>query len=158
MSEFIFTSGVNFPPKWTNDIKIVIDADIQPSENSELVLQAVKTLFPTLTCQISDSIITGRSEDPKVLYYLCNRIFELQILDAARRSILETLLEYSGEDFPMVVEFFLSKQVALVNKVSFIGPEDATLGPITVKIISSQLKNFLDLFFPKFEWFTESRS
>ncbi len=157
MNNVSFAIGINFPPEWSNDVKILIDTDIRPSENPELVLQAVKTLFPTLIYNISDNIIMGKSDNPKALHHLCNRIFELQILDAARRNILEALLEYSSEDFPMIAEFFLSKQVALIDKVSFIDPEEATLGSIAVKIISSELKKFLDLFFPKFEWFTESR-
>ncbi|MHA2362989.1 MAG: hypothetical protein ACXAC7_03460 [Candidatus Hodarchaeales archaeon] len=149
----------NIPSIWKyNKIKIQINTEIKFSENPILVKKALKNLFPNLELQTNDekTRITGNSQNPEILYHFFERIYELQILDAARRCVLEGIHKPSSdEEIPIITEFFLHKQVALLNKISFVDPMDAPLGPISIKIICNDLKQFIDQFFPKFEWFKQ---
>lgn len=149
--------GTNFPPHWEKGIKINVNAEVKPSENPQLVLNSINTLFPLLNCNLNElkTWVIGESETPEILNNLCKRIFDLQILDAARKHILNNLQEEITSDFPLLIEFHLQKQAALVNKISFVDPVDAPLGSISVTISSQHLQELLDAYFPKFEWFVE---
>lgn len=141
-----------YPPDVPEDINatIIVSANVWATEEDTKVLKALETLFPEITFSNNNNIISGRTNHLTALNNLAERMYEQKILDAGRRRVLQGSLD-------TLAEFYLHKQVALVNKVAFCEPDESPMGPITVKIISDSLNQLIRLYFPKYEWFYESK-
>ena len=148
-----------FPPKSPPNIavSIVIQTEIRSSEDPELVLRALKTLFPDASFNIEDSSITGRFIDLKILNYFVERVYHQQILDAVRKAVYNgVVIDHKKPHYMTTTEFYINKQVALSNRIVICEPNESPLGPITIRIISESLLLIIDLYFPKWEWFFEN--
>lgn len=145
-----------YPPIWddwsSTSVKMNLKADIKPSEDPELVLKSVQTLFPSFNLKIESNSVIGNSSDPKSLDHLCQRIMEQRILDATRRVAMGGATTESIDENPVLTVLCFNKQVALVDKVAIAEPEDSPLGVIELSIITEKLKDFIDVAFPKYEW------
>ncbi len=148
----------NYPLKWNENegiIKIEISAKINESESKEKLMRAVKNIFPNLKTVItSENMVLGNSDDVKVLFDLFKSIFEMKILDVARKCALDgIILKENGESTNKTI-LYLNKQIAFINKINFGNPNDSPLGPISITIECKNLDLFIDTYFPKFEWFS----
>ena len=101
-----------------------IRAEIEPTEDKEKVIKAIKNIFPYVEISVEDNIIYGKSNDGSSL----DRFFELikvqRIVDAALRYLDRST---TGN----VVEIKLNRLAAYRNSVNF--SSSARL-PIYVKI------------------------
>jgi len=122
-------------------MRIRVEAEVKPSEDSSKVERAVKNLFPSLTLERGEERVWGASEDPAVLSHLK----ELLRLQAIRDSSRSALLRGKREGG---LEFGLNKQVAFVGKVSFTEGE-TPLGPIRVVIETEEPGLVVDYLAPR---------
>ena len=145
----------NFPLKSDSvNVTILVETEIRPTESETKVLKSLKTLFPSINFNVSEETFLGRSTNITDLNYFSIRLLEQEILDASRKIVLKSIRKKSAINRQnSVAEFFLNKQTAIRNKIVFCDQNDAPLGPIKVKIISSDLLRIIDYYFPKFEWF-----
>jgi predicted RNA binding protein with dsRBD fold (UPF0201 family) len=130
-----------------DDVSVEVEALVYPTEDREKVLAAVNnvvTLGETSELEVRSGIhiIRGRGFGKDCLLRLQNLIRQDRIRDAVR-AILYSAIRASG------LTFYLNKQVALVNHVSFCGVEgESPLGPITVRVKCSNPTMFIDWLAP----------
>ncbi len=110
-------------------MRILVRAEVKPSEDPSKVERALKNLFPSLPLERREGEVVGGSEDPSVLSHL-KELLRLQAIRDASRAVL---LRGRGEGR---LEFWLNKQSAFVGRVSFTEGE-TPLGPIKVVIEAS---------------------
>jgi predicted RNA binding protein with dsRBD fold (UPF0201 family) len=122
-------------------MRILVEAEVKPSEDPSKVEKAVKNLFPSLSLERGEEKVVGISEDPAVLSHLR----ELLRLQAIRDSARSVLLKGKGEER---LEFGVNKQVAFVGKVSFTEGE-TPLGPIRVVIETKNPELVVDYLAPR---------
>ncbi len=146
-----------YPPKWDeNKGKFIIEIEtmVNVSESKEKVEKGIKNIFPKLNIETNkENILTGTSSDETVLFHFCELIFNQKIMDVARKCVLDGVSKEPESSELDTSTFYLNKQVASKNKISFTTPEEAPLGPIIVRIKTKELNLFIDSYFPKYEWF-----
>lgn len=146
-----------YPPKWdkkSSKLKIEISSIVNASETKQKVTKAIKNIFPDLEVTIDkENYLTGSTTNETVLFHFCELIYNQKILDVARKCILEGTSEESDSTETNKSIFYLNKQVASKNKVSFTTPDESPLGPIIIKIETEELELFINSYFPKYEWF-----
>ncbi|MHA1990535.1 MAG: RNA-binding domain-containing protein [Candidatus Hodarchaeales archaeon] len=148
-------SRENFPPNLNKiQVTVLVETEIRPTEDIDSVLESLNNLFPEIEFTMQEERYFGRSNTLSSINYFSRRLLEQEILDAARRVILKRINKSTEiNDEKSFVEFMVNKQTAKVKKIVFCEKEEAPLGPIIVKIISSDLTNIIDSYFPKYEWF-----
>ncbi|UCH37309.1 MAG: hypothetical protein JSV76_06440 [Candidatus Bathyarchaeota archaeon] len=125
-----------------NGVNVVITVKIFPTESVEKVQQAVQNLFPTVTekfqSQQLESHLHIEVNGESGLTLIFARLREQRILAAARRVFRRGLAEKS-------VLFYLNKQAALANRISFCEPMDElSLGSIKVQIFCDDPEGIID--------------
>ena len=125
-----------------NGVDIVITVKIFPTESVEKVQQAVQNLFPTssmkLQSQQLENHLHAKLNDKSGLTLFFVRLREQRILAAARRVLRRGLAEKS-------VLFYLNKQAAFANRISFSEPVDElSLGAIKVHILCDDPEGMID--------------
>jgi predicted RNA binding protein with dsRBD fold (UPF0201 family) len=124
-----------------NGVNVVITVKIFPTESVEKVQQAVQNLFPTVTkfqSQQLESHLHIEVNGESGLTLIFARLREQRILAAARRVFRRGLVEKS-------VLFYLNKQAALANRISFCEPKDElSLGSIKVQIFCDDPEGIID--------------
>lgn len=121
-------------------MRVKVEAKIHPSEDTEKVLEAIKSFFPTLDLELKDEKVVGTSEKLESLENFKNKLGLQAIRDSARRELRKERSENS-------IKFCLNRQAAVVGKVSFSG-EDTPLGPIKVSIHSQRIEDLVDFLVP----------
>ncbi len=126
--------------------RIVVEADIRPTEDPEKVLKAISTFFEPDTINIVGSKGTKRaiavSYTLKSLQKLRYLLRAERILDAARKVMRKGLREDK-------LVFYIHKQAAYVGKVSFVsGDNESPLGAIVVTIEHPDPKRVIDWLAP----------
>ncbi|MCS7140397.1 MAG: hypothetical protein N3F04_04810 [Candidatus Nezhaarchaeota archaeon] len=127
-------------------MKIIVRAEIRPTEDEEKVRTAVLNVITPSSLKIEDlgtgKILIAEAERPKALERLHQRIRQQQILDSARLM----MLRWSSED---KVVFYLHKQAAFMNNITFCLPSrESPLGPIKVEITGVDAKSVIDWLAP----------
>lgn len=122
-------------------MKLVVWAEVYPSESVAKVQKALHNLFPALEFKREGQRLVGRSSDPAHLRRLHELLRSQQILDAAR-SVM-----FKNRDANRT-SFALNKQAAFVGKLSFTNGE-SPLGPITVELEAEDLERLIDYLAPK---------
>ena len=151
-----------YPPKWNkpeSELLIEVSAKVNFSESQEKVTKAIKNIFPELDITLEkDDIISGKSSDERILFNLCKNIYSQQILDVARKCVLDGIVDSSSKEPTKKLQFYLNKQIAYKNKVNFSSPTESPLGPIVITIVTQEKDSelFIDTYFPKFEWFSKN--
>ncbi len=113
-------------------IKVRIDADVNPTEDLEKVMVAVKNIFGEFPLEVKDEAdrkrLFGEKEGLEPLLKLQEILRIERIRDAAR-----ALLMSSVEDEE--INFYINKQAAYCGHVSFSQSSgESPLGPIHVNI------------------------
>ena len=154
MTEYNLTID-QYPPKWEDaeeHMQINISTKINFSESNEKVSKALKNIFPNLEIMIDkQNKLRGSSTNIEILFHFLKLIFDQRILDVARKCVIDGK---ENENSPKTV-FYLNKQTAFINKVSFSTFSESPLGPIKISIECEKLDFLIDQYFPKFEWFVK---
>ena len=108
--------------------------EINPSEDPEKVKLAINNIFPDLTLEITDTEITGKSNNLQVLSQISKSIHENNI----KKTYQRILKNNSNSDSSW---FYLNKQAAFVNTVALCNEaNESSLGPIKVILRSNDIE------------------
>ncbi len=117
---------------------IQIFCEINPSEDPEKVKLAVNNIFPDLTLDITDTDITGKSNNIQILSQISKTIHENNI----KKTYQRILKNNSNSDSSW---FYLNKQAAFVNTVALCSEaNESSLGPIKVILRSNDIEQVID--------------
>jgi hypothetical protein len=117
---------------------IQIFCEINPSEDPEKVKLAINNIFPDLTLEISDTDITGKSNNIQILSQISKSIHENNI----KKTYQRILKNNSNRDSSW---FYLNKQAAFVNTVALCSEaNESSLGPIKVILRSNDIEQVID--------------
>jgi len=117
---------------------IQIFCEINPSEDPEKVKLAVNNIFPDLTLELTETDITGKSNNIQILSQISKSIRENNI----KKTYQRILKNNSNGDSSW---FYLNKQAAFVNTVALCGESnESSLGPIKVILRSNDIEQVID--------------
>ena len=117
---------------------IQIFCEINPSEDPEKVKLAINNIFPDLTLEITDTDITGKSNNIQILSQISKSIHQNNI----KKTYLRILKNNSNSDSSW---FYLNKQAAFVNTVALCSEaNESSLGPIKVILRSNDIEQVID--------------
>ncbi|WP_456327285.1 AAA family ATPase [Archaeoglobus sp.] len=120
-------------------VEIDIETKVNPTEDVDKVVQAVKNIFPDAEITIEGDTLKAKAWDLRKFRDLLRR---QRILDTARTELLKGKVDNE-------TTVFLNKQTAYIGKVNFTD-EDAILSPIrvTFKLYGIPFGKFLDYIAP----------
>jgi uncharacterized protein len=117
---------------------IQIFCEINPSEDPEKVKLAVNNIFPDLTLEITDTDITGKSNNVQILSQISKSIHENNI----KKTYQRILKNNSNSDSSW---FYLNKQAAFANTVALCSEaNESSLGPIKVILRSNDIEQVIN--------------
>jgi len=117
---------------------IQIFCEINPSEDPEKVKLAISNIFPDLTLEMTDTDITGKSNNIQILSQISKSIHENNI----KKTYQRILKNNSNSDSSW---FYLNKQAAFVNTVALCNEaNESSLGPIKVILRSNDIEQVID--------------
>jgi predicted RNA binding protein with dsRBD fold (UPF0201 family) len=125
-----------------DDVQVVVEVEANPTEDLEKVKKAITNFFPTTSIDVTlggrKSLLVATAEGTKGLAEFYSRLRQERILAAARRVFRRgTEGNY--------ISFYLNKQVAYVQRISFCDPYgESPLGTIEVKIMCDDPKELID--------------
>ena len=130
-----------------DEVTLQVEADVNPTEHEERVKAAVANIFGNMPMTVTPShigsVLTAqvRGLDP---LYTFRDLLRRDRVRAAARKVLFTRLE--GK----TIIFFLNKQVAFANHVSFSQETgESPLGPIKVTIECQDPREIIDWLAPR---------
>jgi len=117
---------------------IQIFCEINPSEDPEKVKLAVNNIFPDLTLEMTDTDITGKSNNIQILSQISKSIHENNI----KKTYQRILKNNSNSDSSW---FYLNKQAAFANTVALCSEaNESSLGPIKVILRSNDIEQVIN--------------
>lgn len=139
-----------------NDITVNIEVEVNKTEDTEKVKQAVKNIFGAVTFDAKPKtwgqLLKAKTNGTEGLTKLSNLLKRAQILAAARKVLR------SGTDETSIT-FYLNKQVAYAGHVSFSEQTaESPLGPIKIVINASDPRKLVDWIAPRPPRKTRKRS
>lgn len=129
-----------------NEITGTITVEIKPTEDSKKVEEAISNFFNYTSLntvpKLEKNYLIAKIEGREGLIKFYERLRQERILNVARKVLIKGLIGNS-------ITFYLNKQVAYVNHISFCEPKnESPLGPIRVEIRcddANQLINWLTM-------------
>jgi len=130
-----------------NEIEVHAEVMINPTEDSERVRKAVENILWNAEFEVKPlkrgSLLTAKAKGTDSLTKLYNLLRRERIRDAARTVLFSGLGQKS-------ITFYLNKQVAYVEHLSFSEPEaESPLGPIKVQIYCDDPRRLIEWLTPK---------
>ncbi|TRO52267.1 hypothetical protein E2P63_03710 [Candidatus Bathyarchaeota archaeon] len=130
-----------------SNIQLKIEAQINPTEESEKVKQAVENIFGAITFKIKPKtwgqLLIGETSGTVGLTKLSNIIKREQIVSAARKVLRNSATETK-------ITFYLNKQVAYAGHISFSQQSaESPLGPIKIEIQCDNTQKLIDWLTPR---------
>lgn len=130
-----------------NEIEILIEAEVNPTEDVEKVKLAIENVFGTVNYEVKElhrgKLLIAKAKGAARLTKFYNLLRRERIRDAARAVLFEGAAENS-------ITFYLNKQVAYAGHISFCKPvAESPLGPIKVQIKCENPKELIDWLTPK---------
>jgi hypothetical protein len=117
---------------------IQIFCEINSSEDPEKVKLAVNNIFPDLTLEVTDTDITGKSNNIQILSQISKSIHENNI----KKTYQRILKNNSNSDSSW---FYLNKQAAFANTVALCSEaNESSLGPIKVILRSNDIEQVIN--------------
>ena len=117
---------------------IQVFCQVNPSEDPEKIKHAVNNIFPDMELEISDTQITGRTNNFSVLSPISKSIHEKNI----KKTYHRILKNNSDNDSTW---FYLNKQAAFVNTVALCSEaNESSLGPIKVVLRSNDIEQVVE--------------
>lgn len=129
-------------------ISVQIEVEINPTESEEKVKRAVENMFGNLQFEMKPlpdggNLLVGQGKSIDALTKLQNLLRRERIRDAARKALYEGFGTKS-------LTFYLNKQVAYVDHVSFCKPTgESPLGPIRVEVQCDNPRELIDWLAPR---------
>ncbi|MCX8153114.1 MAG: hypothetical protein N3E52_01615 [Candidatus Bathyarchaeota archaeon] len=129
------------------EVTVIVEADVNPTESEEKVRKAVVNLFNNFAIEIQFSTYGSRlkalGNGQEALIKFRDLLRQDRIRDAARKALLESIQGQS-------ISFYLNKQAAFAGHVSFSEAEaESPLGPIKVTIKCNNPRQLIDWLAPK---------
>lgn len=130
-----------------NDVTVNIEVEVNKTEDTEKVKQAVQNIFGAVTFDAKPKtwgqLLKAQTRGIEGLTKLVNMLKRSQILAAARKVLR------SGTDETSIT-FYLNKQVAYAGHVSFSEQTaESPLGPIKVVINANDPRKLVDCLTPR---------
>ena len=130
-----------------DEIRVYVEAEINPTESEDKVKRAVENMFGDIPVQVKParkgSLLVADAEGLEALTKLYNLLRRKRIRDAARGALFEGL---EGK----TITFHLNKQVAYAGHVSFCKPvAESPLGPMKVQVKCENPKELIEWLAPK---------
>jgi len=130
-----------------DEIEVRIEVDVNPTEDSEKVKQAVENIFGSVEFEVKQrkrgSLLVAQAKGESGLSKLYNLLRRERIRDAARGVLFEGLRKKS-------ITFCLNKQVAYAGHISFSQlTGESPLGPIEVRISCEEPRELIGWLSPK---------
>ncbi|MGQ9530948.1 MAG: RNA-binding domain-containing protein [Candidatus Bathycorpusculaceae bacterium] len=130
-----------------DEVKVYVEAQINPTESEEKVRRAVENVFGNIQTKTQPthkgSLLIAEAEGLEALTKLYNLLRRERIRDAARGALFNGL---SGK----TISFCLNKQAAYAGHVSFSEEvSESPLGPLKVKIECDNPRGLIDWLAPK---------
>ena len=124
-------------------LKIIIEAQVNPSEDANKVKIAIQNLIKHIEPNLSQKDkITTSTNDEKSLYLIYEQIRAKQTLAVARRLLLANMTQDS-------TYLLLNKQAAFMGSLNICEEErESPLGPIKIIIQSPYINEFIDWLAP----------
>ena len=125
---------------WIKNQKTTIQifSEINSSEDPEKVKLAVNNIFPDLTLEVTDTDITGKSNNIQILSQISKSIHENNI----KKTYQRILKNNSNSDSSW---FYLNKQAAFANTVALCSEaNESSLGPIKVILRSNDIEQVIN--------------
>ena len=127
--------------------KIIVEAELRPTEDEEKVIKAINNVFTYENMEIMDQgeykVIRCYSNSYNSLRKFHDLLRKQAILDAARSYFLKRV---RGNK----LQILLHKQALYQGKVSFISwDEESPLGPIKITIESDNINEVIDWLSPQ---------
>jgi predicted RNA binding protein with dsRBD fold (UPF0201 family) len=123
------------------DVKVIVESDILPTEDESKVERAVRNMFPLIEIRLEENNgkkIKGYAKGLKILSELHNLLKRNRIRAAARSIMLRSISASS-------ITVALNKQAAYAGHVSFTtDPNESPLGPIILTIQSPKPQEVID--------------
>jgi len=117
---------------------IQVFCQINPSEDPKKVKLAVNNVFPDMELEISDTQITGKTNNFSVLSSISKSIHEKNIKNTYQRILKNN---NDGES----TWFYLNKQAAFVDTVALCSEaNESSLGPIKVILRSNDIEQVIE--------------
>jgi len=117
---------------------IQIFCSINQSEDTEKVKLAVNNIFPDIELEISETEISGKTNNISTLSQISKSIHEKNIKNTYQRILKNN---NDGESS----WFYLNKQAAFVNTVALCSEaNESSLGPIKVILRSNDIEQIID--------------
>ena len=111
---------------------------INPSEDPEKVKTAVNNIFPDMELEISETEISGKTNNFSILSKISKSIHEKNIKNTYQRILKNN---NDGES----TWFYLNKQAAFVNTVALCSEaNESSLGPIKVILRSNDIEQVIE--------------
>lgn len=129
------------------DITVLVEAEINPTENEEKVKTAVINMFGNFSLQVKPqavgSVLIGEAKSRGVLENFQASLRRDRVRAAARKFLHANVRGNT-------LSFFLNKQVAFTGHVSFSQETgECPLGPIKVVIETENLRELVDWLAPR---------
>ena len=130
-----------------DQVSVQVKVEVNPTEDLEKVRQAVENVFGSLKLeektQRKGSLLVAQAKDLESISKFGNLLRRERIRDAARGVLFQGL---KGN----TITFYLNKQVAYANHVSFCEPvAESPLGPIKVQIKCDNPVKLIDWLDPR---------
>ena len=117
---------------------IQIFCSINPSEDPDKVKTAVNNIFPDVELEISDTEISGKTNNFSALSQISKSIHEKNVKNTYQRILKKN---NDGES----TWFYLNKQAAFVNTVALCSEaNESSLGPIKIILRSNNIEQVID--------------
>ena len=112
--------------------------EINPSEDPEKVKLAVNNIFPDMELEISETDVSGKTNNFSALSQISKSIHEKNIKNTYQRILKNN---NDGDS----TWFYLNKQAAFVNTVALCSEaNESSLGPIKVILRSNNIEQVID--------------
>ena len=117
---------------------IQVFCQINPSEDPQKVKLAVNNIFPDMELEISETDISGKTNNFSALSQISKSIHEKNIKNTYQRILKNN---NDGDS----TWFYLNKQAAFVNTVALCSDaNESSLGPIKVILRSNNIEQVID--------------
>jgi len=117
---------------------IQIFCAINPSEDPDKIKTAVNNIFPEIELDVSETEISGKTNNFSTLSQISKSIHEKNIKSTYQRILKRN---NDGES----TWFYLNKQAAFVNTVALCSEaNESSLGPIKIVLRSNNIEQVID--------------
>ena len=117
---------------------IQIFCTINPSEDPDKIKTAVNNIFPEIELDVSETEISGKTNNFSTLSHISKSIHEKNI-----KSTYQRILKRNNDGCSTL--FYLNKQAAFVNTVALCSEaNESSLGPIKIVLRSNNIEQVID--------------